>query len=371
MSVEADNGPADDELDPPEAPGAAVEILDRDPELEALDALAGPGLALVYRCATGDGGRRLVGRVERTRLIQDHELIARQWGGGEYEADFKNADGTYAKKFVRFAFDEMAYGPAKGPLTAKPYGEPSNAPMLDAMQKQIEAANARADRLNEIVLTALSGRANAPAPVAAPALTFDHVLALAEKFGARTAGAGEDVKAAIAEIKELAANASGDGGIPWGILISKAVDILPKLLETRPAAIRPGAAPGGTPAQAGRTLIPDTGAAPLSNHPDPNIAAVVNGVRSSPFYALYVPDIVQAASNNADVDDTVATILDSIPAKYDDAVLAVVNRPDVLDYLALFEPEAVNAHREWVQKIVDAIKASFEDEPGDTPPAAA
>jgi hypothetical protein len=368
--------PLDDPIDPAN-PGAAVEILDRDPELEALDALAGPGLALVYRCATGDGGRKLVGRVERTRLIQDHELISRQWGGGEYEVDFKNADGTYVKKFVRFAFDEMAYGPAKGPHGGKS-GEPQGGGlMLDVMQKQIEAANARAARLNEIVLSALAGRANtAPAP-SAPALTFEHVLALAEKFGSRT-GAGDDVKAAIAEIKEIAANAGGgDGGIPWGVLISKAVDILPKLMEARPVAARPGAAPGGSPsARAGRPLIPGNGEPPMPNAPDPNIAAVVNASRAHPFYALYVPDIVKAANDEADVDETVATILDAIPTRFDDAVLAVVNRTDVLEYLALFEPEAVSAHREWVQKIVDGIKASYqedESEPVDdqSPPAAA
>ena len=341
-----------------------VEVLERDDEMDALDDLAGPGTALVYRCLTGE--RRLVGRFDRTRIIKDHTIIGVQFGGGEYEVDFKESDGTYAKKFVRFSFDPLCYGEPKGPFAVKPT-EPrtDNSAALDMMQKSIEAANkradeaaARVDRIMEALLT------RQPAAPTNPGLSLEQVFSLAERMnGGR--GPSEDIAKGLAELKELAANAgTGEGGIPWNLLISKGLDLFSNL-AARPAAPRPGAAPGGhTPARAGQPHQQTPGAAPVNNPPPPDhINAVVLAVKSSPLYAYYAPKLAELVNRPTSPEDAADEILGMVPDAFNDEVLAVVSRPDVVDYLALFEPELVNAHREWFKTTAEHVRQSFDTEP--------
>lgn len=83
-------------------------------------------------------------------------------------------------------------------------------------------------------------------------------------------------------------------------------------------------------------------------------------IKNSIAYKMYVPQILTAAKSLASVDEWAERIMGTVPEAYDGVLVDIVSRPDVVEYLATFEPEVKNSV-EWFTKLTEKIKEAFVD----------
>jgi hypothetical protein len=95
----------------------------------------------------------------------------------------------------------------------------------------------------------------------------------------------------------------------------------------------------------------------------PEGATLLQQIKSHPMYNLVAPMVLDRARANADADEIAEEIADSVPERFWGAVIELVQRDDMPEYLALFEPELAN-HRTWLLAVQTAIKEKYLDDGG-------
>ena len=79
---------------------------------------------------------------------------------------------------------------------------------------------------------------------------------------------------------------------------------------------------------------------------------------------------MKAARNKEDVGAWAEKILNTVPEQYDGILQDMIASPEFVEYLATFEPEALQ-HKEWLEGVQKALQESFAvEEPAAVMPEA-
>jgi hypothetical protein len=349
--------------------------------LKVVDSLTGGGSIHISR-VTGSGVAKVATFpiVDAQTMEQQVDSIARKYGGGTFLVELRNSDGTYAKQ-KQVTFDEKAYAPPADP------GAQVNAAQNQLMTLMMESRR-ESNELLKTLLTALV--ANKPQ---APVNSVQDIAAIAALFKGQGGGAFDQkstldmITKAMTWGRELAegktpGESDGEPNVlkdmvqPFLAILSEVVKKAPPKPAALPSTLaRPGTmprplpstpegafAPGAVPAV---PAAPAEAAAPIYSEAvvDPTIEAV----RSNFFYKMYVPTLLKAAVEKQDVEDVALDVLSTVPTTHHGVLLKLAQSPDVVEYLAKFEPEARN-HAEWIKGVVDIIVEELtadEDELGE------
>lgn len=395
------------------APPAAVEPPMDEPlsgmtvAKDDLSALEGEGWVRVSR-VSDDGEMLTLKKVERKILADDLTYLGRTWGGGRYWLEVMNRWRQWVKKFY-VNFDEREYGPPKGSYSTRkadaPMGVPMDAndnPMLSAvvnqLQRSMEAKDLQIAALNDRQLTMqmehnrtvieLIGkmsqrRDDTPGE-------FDRIIAAADKMvSARGPAPRGETDLAGTLVKQIlpvladgfkefmtkrptaAAAAAPDSTALERMAMPFIESFLPLL--TRGLANQAAGPKRVFPPQKGQP--PTSSQRPATGQPlpvtqpkavtatMPEGATLLQQIKSHPMYNLVAPMVLDRARANADADEIAEEIADSVPERFWGAVIELVQRDDMPEYLALFEPELAN-HRTWLLAVQTAIKEKYLDDGG-------
>jgi len=374
------------EVPPPIAEDDLEEVSDLDPMLtedeKKIKALKGPGKAWVYLLANGE--RVLRGKLDRDQVIDDEEVIAQRYGGGEYEVDLRNPDGSYAFRYWRLAFSTATYGPQKtAEGSANANGDISA--ILREVAKEnrlaVESQNNRFDSLMKTVVEVMGKQAAIPAQVVAPpqnSIGAPEIISMFQGAVKMTSDIAERASRVAAPI------AAGEGGERMGFFEQaalRAIDVIAPLV-TRAMSQPPRGGPGTA------THVQATSGAGQGSAPPVTLTEaqqMVERIKGNFLYKSAVPELLARARRKSDPAEAAGEILDSIPGKFYGIVEEVINRPDYSEYLMVFEPE-VGSHRDWfidlaneLRDILKQAKANIQreeeqddeedaDGDGDTPP---
>lgn len=339
---EAENG---EEPEPtPEAPeGQGYAMSDR--LAEVISQIQDDGKFQVFRIINGREQR--VGNYSISDFPARLEEIAYECGGGTFKVVFRNGAGQYVQQDTQ-TFDPLFYkrkddAPAVDHMSA---GLPSI--LLEMQRQNAEMLNAMRRESMELMKTLLTNRSNPLQEVAA--------LLPLMKSSTSEGALMEVLLKGLALGKEISSGESSSMldkvletvGRPFAETIAK-VASNPAILKgqtPRPGVVRPGATPKPLPGS-------DVPAAP-----DPSIAKA----KSHLFYRLYVPQILSAASKNAPVEAWAEKIADTVPESYHPFLIDIVEKPDLLDFISAYEPDA-KTFGDWFTRLAKAVSDLFG--PGD------
>lgn len=387
------------------------------PEEDDLSFLEGEGWVRVNRQGP-DGDFLMIKKLERKVLADDITFIGKTWGGGRYWLEVQDAQRRWVRKFY-VNFDPKEYGLPKGaavvqkvdPATGTPIiieqgAAPGPDPRLAEEMRLTREAQDRKDSeiraLNERMLTA-------------QAQNNKDMLAMVEKVLLRPKADGFEDLQRFAQMKDLLGLGESRRGEGLGDVLKA---MLPELSEafknwltkSSTTQIVAGPAPeNSTPLE--RMILPlvqafapviargvtAQGAAskpPLRRAPQPvpvnpapatgqpfNKPAALEGnghrvhsepgkegestlldqIKGHPVTKLVAPMLLSTAKSGTSPEDAAQEIADLVPDKYWDVVVQLVNRPDMVQYLAIFEPEVAN-YGPWFTSVADVLKRDFIEE---------
>jgi len=331
--------------------GDDVEIVEEDPELKALEDLAGPGLALVYRVEAGV--RNMTGKLDRPRLIRDHEIIGQTWGGGEYEVDFKDSEGKYVKKFIRFRFDPRVYGPPKG-SAAQTLAAPAtgNDSMLTFFREQAALERERTNRAEERFMALLMKEQSGS--------KVDEVIRAAQLMaGVKSEQAEEkvlDAKDVIAKaVAEGVARLTPPQESSLVSLITEVVKAVPAIapLITQLAAKQSAEGRVTAPPKAQRELTGPSAENQPKEDKDVDMYAML--IKSHPLYKENAPLIMGWARSRRDPAEAAEDVAARVPAEQAANVVGFLSRPDCWGWILRLEPEA-KPFKPWFAELVKTTR---------------
>lgn len=313
-----------------------------------------------------DGGKFWVDRIdERGRAakvgaypISDWpdrmDDIAKEAGGGTFRISFRNVKGHPVKQTTQ-TYDPKFYRKADEPRAQGGNGEIVS--LVSSMQSSLTQVMEQSRRdsmdLMKTVLTALGSKPSGP--------DYKEIALLGELFSRGKTG-GDSAEALMKGI-ELGMSLK-EGQEP-----SSTAD---RLLETLgPAAAQllsriPAPRPA-TPARPAALPAPLTDAPVIAAPAEPAKPAVSveeaakAAVKEHPFYKTYVPKILAAAKAGEDVKEWSETVCDLIPAVYHPKLLDLLQKPDLVEFLGTYEPEARNL-AVWITGLRNEINALFPPE---------
>jgi hypothetical protein len=306
----------------------------------------------------------MVGKVERTRLLRDHEIIGLTWGGGEYEVDFKDAVGKYVKKFVRFRFDPRQYGPRKGAASAS-LSLSAPAPQQDMV---LNLMREQAERQNQLIITLLANKPAAPAQ--APMGIADVMSAAQVMIGAKQAEADSKLdgfKNAITEsVQDAVATATANSGSPVMQIVGKLVEglapVITQLVAQQSEKVRNTAPvpPQRTPTGPSGVVIN----AKSKEAQEVDFYAAM--IKAHPLYAKNAPIVMGWAASRRDPAECAEDLVKEIPPDKAPMALGFLQRPDVWGWIQRLEPGAA-PHKEWFAELVKVTRdlLSSHDAPTD------
>lgn len=324
--------------------------------VEALDSLSSEGRMMIYKeDRTGLSKVAEYPVLDSDTMERQLENVAHEHGGGNFMVRLIGPNGKIARQ-KSFRFDPKAY--AKEDKPADGMGN-----MSAMMNFLIESRKESADLLRTFIL---AQSRQAPAQ----GLDLEKAISLGlfkDKSPADMKGMMELFTTALTWGKELAAGRNpGEEGEDGGLMKNLVQPFLAVLSQiqakspARPALPKPGA-----------TMKPLDGGQPVpASQPvqeavvDPSIIAVKNNF----FYKMYVPTILKAMVDKTDVDDVADDILRTVPSTHHGMIEKYASMPDVVDFLAAFEP-SVKDHAEWIKAVAASIvDALAEDEAGEESP---
>ena len=348
---------------------------------DGVDCLAGEGKVRIYKFVKGEW--ELCATRERDTVARDIEQIARDFGGGKFRLETLTPNGDYEERHT-IKFSESAFPPPS--LAAVPPAQNgvdlaavmgTLAAERQASQAAIEKANDRVmatiAETNRTFIALIAGMQGRPQPDAFA--NVERVVTLVSSMLAPLMGkqGGPDFDTIWSMIErgmEMGRRTDGGGG---GI-VDTIKDIMPMVKEVlmtrRASAPRPAVSPAPALPQIPQVTATSQAApgpvSPGNNGTDPKVAAV----KSSPFYPLYVPKLLEAMRHHSDVGETADEIFGRCPPAYLEQFEREVGAHDVADILAVYEPE-VRGHVEWIHAVWDEVKALTAPEPEAAPEAAA
>jgi len=362
---------------------------------DGVDCLAGEGKVRIYKFVNGE--YELCATRERDVVAGDIESMAREFGGGKFRLETLDPEGNYEHrytiKFSIFAFPQPSSSAEKAPSG----GTDLTALMTAASEERrasaaaIEKANDRVmgmfTEMNKTFLAAMTAQQNKPQPDALSNVERMVQMVstmLAPLMGDRKGGPDFDtIWSMIERGMEMGRKSEGGGGS----FMDNLKDIMPmvkEVLATRTVAPSPlrqvvQVPESNPPSASALQQIPRDTAAPSQAAPgavsgngiDPKVAAV----KSSPFYPLYVPKLLDAMRHHSDIGETADAVIDACPPRYLDSFVKEVDGHNITDILAVYEPE-VREHDEWIKslwrEILDAVtgpEAPVPDEKPEPEPA--
>lgn len=314
-----------------------------------------------------EDGRFIVARIENGREMQvgaysvsdwpaRMEEIAHEAGGGTFKIQFRTSAGKFVKQITQ-TFDPTFYRkknlpqPVQGTelVTLLPQLQQQNMAVLQEMRRE----------MTEMMKLLITTRSN-PESTSFMKSAQD-IVAIAQLFK----GQGSD-KSSL-EMFQMGLNLArelAEGKEPsstWAQLFESVgkpmAEALAKVAAVQaPAPVRPAAAPK-KPAE------PTAAApAPAAALDAPKEDSTVSQVKTSLFYKLYVPQILAAARKKEDAAAWAEKIVNTVPEPYHGILVDIAEKPDLVPFLAAFEPEA-EQHAEWVKSLADNVLALFEEEP--------
>lgn len=281
--------------------------------------------------------------------------IAHEAGGGTFTIQFKKANGEYVGQ-TTVTFDPKFYNK---PAATKDTTQEGIFLLLAEMQKQTAALveNSRRDTL-DLLKTLI------PAMTANKGPNYTEIAALGEIFRGGNGGNPVDtLKTGLELGLRLGEGREPASGMEKLLetLGGPAVAILSKLAAA-PRLPAP-AAPAPSPAVPATTPKPLTDPEPAALPPPaaPVPTAETSGVKGHELYKKYVPGILDAARKNESPKEWADAILDLIAPVYHPYMLALLEKPELVEILGSYEPEARN-YAPWITAVRDEILKQFEPE---------
>jgi hypothetical protein len=338
--------------------------------LKVAESLTGGGALHISR-VNGSGVAKVATFpiVDAQTMEQQVDSLARKYGGGTFLIELRNADGTYAKQ-KQVTFDEKAYA-----LPADPSSQ-ANLANDRMLQMMIESRREMTDLLKTLLVSQVQNKPASPFGN----MTIADIISLV-KTGSGPAMDPKSVMDMATRFmtwgKELAEGKTpGDPGDGEPNILKDLVAPFLQVMQTATAK-RPAApvalppripVPGATPKPLTDPAVPATPAPAVEAPVDPSIQKI----KSSFFYKMYVPSLLKAAAEKVDPADVADDILATVPETYHGMVLKLAESPDVVEYLAAFEP-AARENAEWVRavagSVVDALTSEEEPEVPEAPEA--
>ena len=337
--------------------------------VEALESLNSEGQLVIYK--ESKTGMAKVGHypvMDAETMERQLDSIAHEHGGGTFVVRLLGPNGKIAKQ-KSFTFDAKAYA------KEAPAGSDGGATAM-MIQMMIESRKETADLLKTFIMS--------QRPTNGAGLGVEQLVALAPLF--KQAGGSPDNTKNMMELfttalswgRDLAEGKAPNGGednilkdlvAPFLSVLANIKGIqAPALASPRLAMPGPSIKAGSsmpapkpapadlTPPEAERGVI-DSPHAPQEAAVDPSVQAV----KSSFVYKLYVPTLLKAAKDGADPEQVADDILNTVPDTHHGVVKKLAESPDVVNYLAAFEPVAAN-YAEWIKKVAAFIVDMLTDD---------
>jgi len=325
---------------------------------EILSEIENAGTFCVYKLDRGMPSK--VGQFPVSDWPDAMDKLAREAGGGTFRIQFRNSDGRQVGQITQ-TFDPKFYkadvpptNPADGSLALLVESiRESKRDMLEMMKLFMSrpADNGLIKTANDLaaLVPLLKGKENGG--VENMIELFTTALELGKKIGTESAG-GSDGESITGRIVSTLINAVG----------KPVADQLARSLVTGQAPRK--ALPGAVPKSVVTAPVPDAVTPPALNPPqeETTMPPEVTKVRNSFFFKLYAPGIIAAAQMKEPPQEYAAQIIDRVPESWDGILFDIVSRPDVVDYLAYFEP-AVKLYPDWFKSLADEIKVAYDVAP--------
>lgn len=283
------------------------------------------------------------------------EEIAHDAGGGTFKIQFKTAAGLFVKQ-TTMTFDPKFYG-KKAEAAAGPGDGIMHvlAEMNRSTSQVLEAGRRDMMEMMKTIVTVMAGQKSSGP-------NYQEIAALGQIFkGDSPAAGGSELLLKGIEMGMK----MGEGKEPPSTmdrvienLAGPAMALLSRVQPRTPAPTAP-ALPANLPrpiAEPAAPPAPPLPAAPVEAAPDEKAL-----VRENPFYKTYVPKILEAARTGQDVKEWAEYICDMIPALYHPQLLEILQKPDLVEYLGSFEPEARD-RAVWITSCRDAVLGLFPPE---------
>lgn len=280
------------------------------------------------------------------------EELARELGGGTFRISFRNAKGHPIKQVTQ-TFDTKAYA-------RKTEGQESSGVvslmLAQAQEARREAAEAR--RENSDLMKTILAALMAPKQENGLFKSAQDVAAIGAMFKSND-------KSDPMEMFKL--------GMDMALRMSEGKEpssTLDRVLETvagPAAALMARMVPANRPAPPPRAPALGTVPQPILSAPEPVKPAAevppADPVKEHPFYKKYVPKILAAAKAGDDPKEWAEYISDLIPAIYHPQLVALMEKPDLVEFLGSYELEARD-YAVWIVNVRDAIMGMFPPEEG-------
>lgn len=277
------------------------------------------------------------------------EKVAKKAGGGNFKILFKDGHGRTVKQTTQ-TFDTDFY--KQEDEEKKAGSDLMTLLMSQAQEARREAAEARRESAETMrtLITAMM------APKAETGLfkSAQDVAAIGALFK------GNDKTDPMETLRM---------GIELGMKMSEGKEpasTLDKVLETMaPAAlqlmsrIQPKGAPAARPAAS-----PAPAALPKPLEPPTPESAAEDPIKAHPFYKQYVPKILAAAKGNEPAGEWAEMITDIVPGIYHPHLVGIMEKPDLVEFLGSYEPEARN-YAPWIVALRDEVLKLFPVEEGE------
>lgn len=325
-----------------------------DPRIQQLvDELDDGSKFWVYR---ETGNKRLqVGGFPISEWPDKMESIAHECGGGDFLVAFREADGQLAAKRV-LSFDPQFYKKQNAEAQA-PTADSGLASVLAKMHEmQMQQNQAMQAQTMEFMKMLLA--MNKPTSFIGGMGDLEAARKLFSN-GEKSGGIKETLEM-FKLFRDLQEDMSG-GGAPGE---SGLMRLGTKLIETlgAPIAAQMTAALNAAQQPPKRAALPHAGKDPDTLTPQ---APTASPEKENPMLTQlkpYLPFLVEAAMTKVDPAAYAAQLMEMLPERYDDELLALVSRVDIVDFLATFEPR-VKENASWFWNLAQAVKDEFEDEP--------
>lgn len=271
------------------------------------------------------------------------ESLAHSCNGGTFKIIFRRANGTNAGQITQ-TFDPKFYGK---PQNGNGDGGLQSEGLMKILFQTMSDSKKEMVELMKTVLTNQNGNSGM-------FKTAQDLAVIAQLFKKDSGG---DTKA-LMEALQLGISlgekmSSGDnGGSDDGIISKVLKSIVEKVGVPAVEKMMQNPQPLSVPVSIPKVIEnnPQT-AQPRQGGP---VMTDIEKIKSSFFYRLYAPAILEAARKNEDVGEWADKIMDRISEEYDGIVYDLVSRPDVVDYLMLFEPEVKN-YAAWFTELTNKI----------------
>jgi hypothetical protein len=340
--------------------GAAADMTPEDmapspesPRLVAILSESADGSFCVHKIDRGVASK--VGQFPITEWPDAMDNVAREAGGGTFRITFRRPDGTTAGQQTQ-TFDPKFY---RARNDAPAGMDPMMALMIESMKES------KRDILEMMKMFMSGGQQGGLIKTASDLSAILPLFIPKQEKSVDPQTLMEMLKTGIELGREVKgeAEAPGGGSITERI-VGHLVNALGKPLAAQVAAtMLPGMTPGTRAATPKALTDPAAATAPaapqITKTEEAPVDPSILKIKSHFLYKLYAPSILNAARNGDDAKEWAGQILERVPDSWDGMVYDLVSRPDVLEYLALFEP-TVNQFQEWFKQLAESIKNSFE-----------